>query len=360
MNCSVSGFTTWVRPTATRPQVPLEELMERLRAFPGVEAVGAGSRFLRRENRPPAQPIAIFGRMAQKPEEQPTADFKGVSPDWLRALGGRLLRGRGFTGADTLQAPGVVQINETLARRYFPNEDPIGQHLKMDSGGAPLNATDPYGLSIWSEIIGVVSDVKSLHPQPEAVPEVYRPSWQWPMQSPTVLVRAAGDPATLTAAIRREVKAVIPQLPAPIIRTMDDILGETVAQPRFQTWLLSLFGIVALALAAGGLYGVLAYAVSQRQREIGIRMALGAQKRDILSLVIHQGMKLALAGVGMGLLTSLALTRVLRNLLYGVEPADPLTFAAMSLLLVAIALLACWLPVRSATRVDPMEALRYE
>ncbi|HKS37678.1 MAG TPA: ABC transporter permease [Verrucomicrobiae bacterium] len=360
LDFSVSGFTTWVRPTATRPQVPLRELIERLRALPGVQAVGAGSRLLRRENRPPHESVAIFGRPTLKPEEQPKAEFKGITPDWLRALGARVQRGRDFTEADTLEAPGVVLINETMARRYFPNEDPIGQRFKMGAKQPPLSATNVWGLPEWSEIIGVVSDVKSLHPQPEAVPEVYVPYWQWPMQSPTLLVRTTGNPATLAEAIRRETRAVIPNLPPPLIRTMDDLLSETVAQPRLQTGLLSLFAGLALMLAAVGLYGVLAYAVAQRQREIGVRLALGAQKRDVLSLVIGQGMKLALAGVGIGLLAALALTRVIRSLLYGVTPADPVTFAGVSLLLVSVALLACWLPARRAARIDPMEALRCE
>src|SRR5262249_30233021 len=161
------------------------------------------------------------------------------------------------------------------------------------------------------------------------------------------------------AAIRRETKAVIPNLPAPKIRLLTERVGESMAQPRFQAGLLSLFGALALLLAACGIYGVLAYAVTQRQREIGVRMALGAQKRNVLSLVLRQGIKLALLGVVIGIGAALALTRVIQSLLYAVKPTDPTTFAAVALLLVGVALLACWLPARRATQVDPMEALRY-
>jgi putative ABC transport system permease protein len=360
LDFSVSGYSTWVRPTSTRPQVPLRELIERLRALPGVQAVGAGSRLLRRENRPPNESIAIVGRPVLKPEDQPKAEFKGITPDWMRALGARVLRGRDFTEADTLQAPGVMLINETLARRYFPNLDPIGQRLRMGSSQPPLNATNRWGMAEWSEIVGVVSDIKSLHPQPETVPEVYVPYWQWPMQNPTLLVRTTADPVTLADVIRRETKATIPNLPPPILRTMDDFLAETVAQPRLQTGLLSLFAGIALVLAAVGLYGVLAYLVTQRTREIGVRLALGAQRRNVLSLIVGQGMKLALVGLLAGTLLALALTRVLKSLLYDIRPGDPATFFAVSAILGLVALFACWLPARRASRVDPMEALRCE
>jgi putative ABC transport system permease protein len=180
------------------------------------------------------------------------------------------------------------------------------------------------------------------------------------MQNPTLLVRTTANPAALSEAIRRETKAIIPNLPPPLIRTMDDLLSETVAQPRLQTGLLSLFAGLALLLAAVGLYGVLSYTVTQRQREIGVRLALGAQKRNVLSLVIGQGMKLALAGLAIGILSALALTRVIQSLLYGVKSTDPLTFACVSLFLLGVSLLACWLPARRAARLSPLEALKAE
>ena len=360
LDFSVSGFTTWVQETSTRPQVPLQELIEHLRSFPGVQAVGAGSKLLRRENLPPNESISILGRPAVKPEEQPTAEFKGITPDWVRALGAHLLRGRDITESDTLKVPGAVLINETMARRYFPNEDPLGKHLKMGINQPPLGATNNRGLFEWSQIVGIVSDVKSLNPHPEAVPEVYQSYWQWPMQNPTLLLRTTGDPLTLAAAIRRETKAVIPNLPSPIIRTMDDLLSETVAPTRIQTALLSLFAGIALLLSAVGLYGVLAYSVAQRTHEIGVRMALGAQKHNVLSLIIGQGMKLVLVGLGIGVAAALGLTRFMRSLLYEVDVTDPVTFIAGSLFLVVTALIACWLPARRAAKIEPMVALRGE
>jgi putative ABC transport system permease protein len=360
LDFSVSGFTTWIEQTATRPQVPLHDLMERLRAFPGVQAVGAGSSLLRRENRPPQQSISIFGRLVSKPEEAPLAEFKAITPDWMRAIGGRFLQGRDFNERDTVFAPGVVLVNETFARRYFGNENPLGHYLKMGANQPSLSATDNRGIPEWSQIVGVVSDIKSLNPRPEAVPEVYKSYWQWPMQNPTVLVRTTGDPSSLAVAIRREVKAAIPTLPAPVIRTMNSLIDESVAQPRLQTMLLSLFAALAMVLAMVGLYGLLAYNVTQRSREIGIRMALGARQRDVLSLIIFQGMKLVMIGLCLGLIVSFFFTQSLRSLLYDVMPNDPVTLASVSLAVLAVGLVACFLPAKRASKVDPMIALRYE
>lgn len=362
LDYSVSGFTTWVRPTQTRPQVTQFQLMERLRQTPGVRSVAVTGGLPKNTGEPPNQPILIQGRAVGSANELPRSSFQAVSPDYFRTLGVPLRRGRDFTEADQYEAPLVVLINETMARRYFPNQDPVGQRIAMPDRNNLTQPESPWytNHSPWWEIVGVVADMKSLSPNPEPLPHTYVPYWQWPMQGPTLVVRATGDPAALTTTIRSAVREVIPSLPRPVIRTMDAILDDTMAQPRFQASLLGLFGVVALVLAAVGLYGVLAYTVTQRTHEIGIRMALGAQKQNVVSLVVGQGMRLALLGVGLGLVAAWMLSRVLRTLLYEVQPTDPLTFVAVSLLLLGTALVACWLPARRAAKVDPMEALRYE
>ncbi len=360
LDFSVAGYTTWITNSATRPQVRLQQLIERVRALPGVESVAAASHFLRQDSRPALQPFAIFGQPPLRESERPTVDNKAITPDYLETVGMRLLRGRSFTEADLLGAPGVVLVNESFVRRFLPGEEPLGKHFTIARELPSLDARDNVGLPIWNEIVGVVSDVKSLTTQPQAVPEVYWSYWQWPMQKPTLFVRAAGDPAPLMAAIHREARDVAPNVPAPSLQRLTDRLGASVAQPRFQAGLLNLFAGIALLLAACGIYGVLAYNVTQRQREIGIRMALGAPRNSVLGLVLRQGMRLTLLGVGLGVVAALSLTQVLRNLLYEVQPTDPLTFLAVICLLGAIALFACWLPARRAARVDPMVALRTE
>jgi putative ABC transport system permease protein len=360
LDFSVSGFTTWVRPAATRPQVPLQRVIENLRHYPGVEAIGAASALPRRDRIPPNQTFAIFGRPFVPQDQRPTAEQKGITPEYLPALGVPLLRGRWFTEGDDLLGPGVALVNETFVRRVFPNEDPIGKFVTMNDGTGPLDGKDQFGIALWAQVVGVVADVKTLTPEPLAVPEVYRPYWQWPMQSPSLAIRAVCAPEELANAIRREVKREIPQLPMPLIRTMDQLLSEVLVQPRFQTYLLGAFGVLALFLAAIGLYGVLAYSVRQRTHEIGIRMALGAQKRDTIWLVVRQGMKLAAAGVGIGLLGAFAVTRVMQTLLYEVRPTDPVTFAVVVLVLLLVAFLAAWFPARKGAEIDPMVALRYE
>jgi putative ABC transport system permease protein len=330
--------------------------------LPGVQSAGAAYGFpvLRRENQPPTNTLTISGRPQGPADAMPTAFTTAISPGYLSALGIRVLRGRDFSESDTLDARGVALINETFARRYFPGEDPIGHYLTPGRAARPLDTTDHFGIPVWSEIVGVVSDVKSLTVQPEAAPEIYRPYWQWPMQSPILFVRTTGDPAQLASAIRSVTKQIVPSLPPPEIRLMTERVSESVAQSRFQTELLNLLGAVALLLATVGIYGVLAFGVTQRRRELGIRFALGARRRDVVALVVGQGIRLTILGIAVGTTAAVVLTRALRSQLYEVQPADPATFGAVVVLLLVVALMAAWLPARRATRVDPMVSLRAE
>ncbi|HEY9231340.1 MAG TPA: ABC transporter permease [Blastocatellia bacterium] len=358
LDFSISGFTTWMRPTPTRPQVTLRELIERLQARPGVQAVAAISA-LPRDNTAPRQPLLFENRRSD--EEQAFTYFAGITPDYFRTLGVSVLRGRAFTEGDTLEAPAVVIINESFARRYYADENPVGQRLALQgrTPGQPAGS-NPVAATPWREIVGVVADTRRLNLNADAVPFVYVSYWQWPMQSPELLVRADETAAGVVDALGDEIKALNKTLPAPGIQTMNQLLSDVVAEPRFHTMLLVSFGAVALLLSAVGIYSVVSYVVTQRTHEFGIRMALGAQPRDVLKLVIAQGLRQVLLGVAIGLAAALALTRWLRSLLFGVSATDAPTFVAITFLLIGVALVACYLPARRATRVDPMIALRSE
>jgi len=355
LDFSISGFTTWVRPTETRPQVTLRELMERLKNQPGVQSVAAaGDKAGFR--------VTVENRQTGAEDDYPRVSLQGVSPDYFRAMGIPVLRGRAFTESDALESPGVAVIPESLAKRCFPNEDPIGKRIykgRLNPGQA--GELDRWtNVSLWTEIVGIVADVKSISLDPQVEMNVYVPYWQWPMQTPSLFVRTAGNPANFAAALYSEVKALNKNLPTPKVQTMNERLADVVAQPRFQTLLLGLFGLVALALVIAGIYGVVSYSVAQRTHEIGVRVALGAGRRDVLRLVVGQGMKPVLAGLAIGLAGALALTRLMKALLFGVSSSDPLTFGSIALLLALVALLACWIPARRATRVNPIIALRQE
>ena len=326
------------------------DVAERVEALPGVEAVGLINTLPLVKG--PTSGIQFEGRPPVRRDQWPSVNYRSVSPDYFRAAGIPLVKGRAIEGRDTADAPLVFVVNQALARRDFPNEDPVGKRIS--------NGIGPDGQPNWREIVGVVADVRSEEPGREAAPEVYGSYLQDPFAGMSYVVRSSVEPEGLVPGVREAVRAVDRAQPVAEVRTMEQLVGESFAQPRFNSLILGLFACMALVLAAAGIYGVMSYAVSQRTHEIGIRIALGAQRGDVLRLVVGRGMAMALAGVGLGLVAALALTRVMASLLYGVSATDPLTFAAVALLLTLVALLASYVPARRATKVDPMIALRYE
>ena len=286
-------------------------------------------------------------------DKWPSTNYRGVSSDYFRAMNIPLVQGRAFTDRDTENAPRVVIVNQALVRRDFPNEDPVGKRINF--GG-----NNPDGQPIWWEIVGVAADVRNLELRDEASPEFYLSALQDTWTGMSVVVRTAVEPASLAPEVRRIVAEVDKSAPVSEVKTMEHIVSEAVTQPRFNLFLLGLFGAIALLLSAAGIYGVTAYSVTQRTHEFGIRMALGAQVGDVLKMILGQGMLLIVAGIVVGLLASFALTRLMKSLLFGVSVTDPLTFVATTLLLTLVALLACYIPARRATKVDPLVALRYE
>jgi putative ABC transport system permease protein len=333
-----------------RQHVFYRECLERVSALPGVRAAALTL----------SLPIAgsAWGSIfivADKPvpprAELPVAAFILVSANYFEAMGMRLVKGRWFTDADTADTPRLTVINETLARRLWPGEDPIGKRLKQDW---------PESRTPWREVIGVVADVKSEGIDQETPMQVYLPLAQEPRGALYLVARTVGQPLALASTVEQAIQTIDKDLPVFGIQSMDQLLGNDIAQQRLMMTLLVGFAVLALLLAAVGIYGVIAYSVNQRTHEIGIRIALGARSGDVLRLVLGQGMRMALIGVALGLVASFALTRLMRTLLFGVETTDPMTFVALSLLLMVVALLACWIPARRAAKVDPMVALRDE
>jgi putative ABC transport system permease protein len=329
-----------------------QEALERIKSLPGVESVGAINDLPLGGDRD-SNTFVIEGRAALPPGQQPLTEWRLVNPDYFKALSVPLVRGRAFSESDNRDAPPVVVINESFARRFFPDEDPIGKRVV-------LNLTISNPAPIPREVVGVVGDVRDLGLDAEAKPEIYAPYLQETVSYMALMIKANTDPAGLAAGVRGQVLAIDKDQPISATQGMEQIIKESVAGRQFNMMLFAIFAAVALLLAAVGIYGVMAYSVTQRTHEIGIRMALGANHKDVLRLIVGQGMTMAFVGVGLGLGVALALTRVMSSLLYEVSATDPATFAAISSLLAAVALLACYIPARRAMSVDPMVALRYE
>jgi len=332
------------------------QVLERVENFPGVKSAGISN------DLPMSHTETDILQVEGQQGSTPAIRVTWALGNYLQTMGIPLLRGRGFTPEDRAGSQPVVLVSLEAAKLLWPGEDALGKRIR----GGGVGGNPP-----WMTVVGIVGDVKDGPMNEAAKPHVYLPYLQLSdklvedqvineARSMNVAVRTANDPASMTSAVTGVIHAVDAGIPIAKVRTMEQDISASVAGPKFNTFLLGLFAFLALFLAAIGIYGVLAYTVTQQTHEIGIRIALGAQQRDVMRLVLGQGTKLALAGVGIGVLAALGLTRLMAPSLYGVSANDPLTFAVVSIVLVGVALLACYIPARRAMRVDPMIALRYE
>jgi putative ABC transport system permease protein len=359
MTVSLAGASQYVGPAR---EVFYRQLTDRLTALPGVESASAinhlplaGDVWTRN--------LTIEGRPLPPPGEGIEAAFRVSRPGYFQTMGISLRAGRDFTEHDTPEAPGAIILNETLARRHWPSEDPIGKRVTL--GDPRDNSRAPR----WLTVVGVVKDVKQNGWTDAPMNEIYLPFQQGGdfytgtaghFASMTMVIRTSVEPQSLARIAEETVRSFNRNLPVSGVATMEQVIANTLWQSRFNLQLIGIFAALAMTLAAIGLYGMMSYSVAQRTREVGLRMALGANRRDVLKLVVGQGMKLALAGVALGLLVSVALTRLMEKLLFEVSATDFSTFAVIAVLLMFIALVACWIPARRATKVDPMIALRCE
>jgi putative ABC transport system permease protein len=350
-------------PVGTPLQTFYQRVLDRVKTIPGVQAAGAiselpmsdsyssGSTFFEHTS---VTDLERYAPMNNLPFTE--IDYRTIVPGYFEAMQIPLVRGRLLSEADTSEAPRVTVVDRDFANRFWPNQDPIGKRIAVQA----IPKSNPL-LPQWCTVVGVVGHVKHYGPDVEGREQAYFPLTQLSFARTMYLaVRTNLEPASVTSAIRQQVLAVDKNMPIYEVSTMDQLLSDSVVQPRLNLTLLAAFATIALVLAAVGIYGVMAYTVTQRTHEIGIRMAMGAQSEDVLKQVLREGARLAAIGLAVGLLGSLAATRLIRTLLFGVETTDPLTFVAVAVILLGVSLAACYIPARRATRVDPLVALRYE
>ncbi|MEP7272708.1 MAG: ABC transporter permease, partial [Acidobacteriota bacterium] len=333
------------------PQIAtfFDELLEGVRALPGVESaaaidsipLGGGGNVLS---------FSIEGRPAPPPEQVVDAEAYSVSPGYFSTFGIGMTGGKDFSFADGAGTPGVTIINDAMATRYFPGEDPIGKRISLADGQK----------GPWLTIIGVVKNVKHADLSAAPYPQMYGTYRQNPSRLLSMVVRMKGPATSIVPTLREKIRSLDRDIPLARVSTMEEVLADSIAAPRFNAFLIAIFAAVGMLLAAVGIYGVISYGVTQRVHEIGVRLALGATRADVLGMVLGKGLKIAALGVGIGLILAAITGRFLASLLFGVGARDPLTFASVSVLLILVAVLACYVPARRATKVDPMVALRYE
>jgi putative ABC transport system permease protein len=326
-----------------------EQALQKIEVLPGVQSAGVVTSVPLTSTSIIRLRFIVDAHPPANPSDVPRANYRSISHNYFRAMGISLVKGRFFSEQDRDKSPPVVIVNETMANRYWPGEDPIGKRLTI-----PLLA------NASREVVGVVADVKHSSLDTESGAEMYVPYLQKPFNFMAVVVRTAADPLSMVNAVRGEISSVDKNQPVYDVKTMQQIVNESVSQPRLYMLLLGIFAALALVLAAVGIYGVMNYSVAQRTHEIGIRMALGAQRSDILKMVVGQGMILAAIGIVAGLIAAFVVTRVMETFLFGVGARDLLTFLIIPLVLGAVAFLSSYIPARRATKVDPMVALRYE
>jgi len=325
-----------------------DQVLQKVQALPGVKSAGIVSQLPLGGNLD-MYGVHVEGKTLPNPEEDPSADRYSITPGYLRAMRIPILRGREFDQRDVATSPWVALVNESMARRFWPGENPIGKRFRMGDTKGP-----------WRTVVGVAGDVLHRGLDAPHTLQIYLPNTQFTDSLVILAVRTSNDPASLAAAARSEIAALDPQVPISAIATMDEVVSASVENQRFGALLFLLFGAIALLLTAVGIYGVISYGVAQRTHEIGIRLALGAGRQQVLGMIVGEAMRPALLGAALGLCAAFGLTRLLTRLLYNVKPTDPPIFAGVLLLLIGVALLASYIPARRATRVDPMVALRYE
>jgi putative ABC transport system permease protein len=329
-----------------------DQSLERVKALPGVQSAAVGTNLPMSGSNTSAS-FSVEGLQVAQGESSPHGDPHYVSSDYFQTMQIPLLKGRYFTEQDTKDSLPITIVDDVLADRYWPGEDPVGKRIAafFDSKGNQLN---------WRTIVGVVGHVKRYGLDGKIKEQYYFPQAQRTQSTVSLLIRSTSNPASLVPAVRDAIHEVDKDQPIYRVMTMEEVVSNSVAQKRFSMLLLAIFAAVALLLAAVGIYGVMSYSVTQRTHEIGIRMALGANQSDVMKMVIRQGMTVTLIGVAIGLTGAFLVMRFISSLLFGVSSYDPMTFVVIPLILAGVALAACFVPARRATKVDPMIALRYE
>jgi putative ABC transport system permease protein len=342
--------STDVYRTASQKARFFREVLRRGKTLPGVEEIAMGDLGALplghdRSNQTPPQPLIREGHDTQN-NQAPLVDESIVTPEYFHLMGMTLLRGRLFNNSDNEDAPSVAVINESLARTYWPSEDPLGKHLKLSSAVAS-----------WTTVVGIIADART-ESLDARVPEIYSALYQRGAKHLAIFLRGNLDTGAIPEQVREQVQSIDPTIPVFGPQTLPQTVSASLSQRRFSMEIVALFALTALLMAGLGIYGVISYTVSERTHEFGIRLALGAQNQNIVRLVLRQGLGLAIAGTAVGMVGALIVSRLMAGVLYGVRPADPLTFSGVALLLIGVALLACFIPARRATKVDPMFALR--